>query len=110
MSKIKNNRKGSVLTSVVHVVNDVEVVLHGGAVSAAEAGGEEEQQHHSRGQPAARQDAAPRMSRCRRQHALESVKALLGGWRGQITVLGHARLTDYEIRRKNEADLSKSSV
>lgn len=66
------------LTSVVDVVDDVEVVLHRGAVRAgdADAGGEEEQRQ-SRGQPAARQDAQPDISSSSpRQHAVESGKAL----------------------------------
>ena len=46
-------------------MNNVEVVLHRGAVSAAEAGGEEEEQ------PAARQeDALPDISRSPGQHAV----------------------------------------
>lgn len=64
------------LTSVVDIVNNVEVVLHRGAVSAAEAGGEEEEQSQSRRQPAARQDAVPDISHSPRQHAVESLKAL----------------------------------
>lgn len=51
------------LTSVVDIVNNVEVVLHRGAVSAAEAGGEEEEERQSSGQPAARQDAVRDISR-----------------------------------------------
>lgn len=43
-------------------MNNVEVVLHRGAVGAAEAGGEEEEQRQSCGQPAARQDAVPDIS------------------------------------------------
>ena len=57
-------------------MNDVEVVLHRGAVSAADAGGEEEEQCQDRGQPAARQDTVPDISRSPRQHAVESLKAL----------------------------------
>lgn len=44
-------------------MDNVEVVLHRGAVSAAEAGGEEKEQRQSCGQPAARQDAVPDISR-----------------------------------------------
>lgn len=52
-------------------MNNVEVVLHRGAVSAAEAGGEEEEQRQSCRQPAARQeDALPDISRSPRQHAV----------------------------------------
>lgn len=57
-------------------MNNVEVVLHRGAASAAEAGREEEEQRQSCGQPAARQDAVPDISRSPRQHAVESLKAL----------------------------------
>lgn len=57
-------------------MNNVEIVLHCGAVSAAEAGGEEEEQRQSCGQPAACQDAAPDISRSSGQHAVVSLKAL----------------------------------
>lgn len=62
-------RAGAALTSVVYVVNDVEVVLHRGAVSAAEAGGEQQEQRQSCGQPASRQDALPDSSFSFSQHA-----------------------------------------
>lgn len=58
-------------------MNNVEVVLHRGAVSAAEAGGEEEEQRQSCRQPAARQDADPDIiSPSAGQHAVDSLKAL----------------------------------
>lgn len=57
-------------------MNDVEVVLHRGAVSAAEAGREEEEQRQGCRQPAAGQDAVLDVSRSPRQHAVESLKAL----------------------------------
>lgn len=61
-------------------MDDVEVVLHRGAVRAAEAAGEEEEQRHGCGQPAARQDAVPPdISLPPGQHAVESGKALRGG-------------------------------
>lgn len=57
-------------------MNNVEVVLHRGAVSAAEAGGEEEEeeQRQSCRQAAARQDAEPDISRSPGQHAADSLK------------------------------------
>lgn len=66
------------LTSVVDVVDDVEVVLHRGAVSAAEAGGEEEEQHQRSGQPAACKGAKAHISHSPLQHAVQDVKALGG--------------------------------
>lgn len=58
-------------------MNDVEVVLHRGAVSAADTGGEEEdEQHQSCRQPAARGDAEPEVSRSAGQHAGDSLRAL----------------------------------
>lgn len=60
-------------------MNNVEVVLHCSAVSAAEAGGEKEEQRQSCGQPAARQDAVPDISRSHGQHAAVSLKALKTG-------------------------------
>lgn len=62
------------LTSVVDIVNNVEVVFHRGAVCPAEAGGQEEQQHHGCRQPAARQDAEPHISRSPGQHAGASLR------------------------------------
>lgn len=56
-------------TSVIYIVNDVKVVLHRGAVSAAEAGGEKQEQHQSCRQPAARQHALPDSSFSPGQHA-----------------------------------------
>jgi len=63
-------------------VNDVEVVLHRGAVSAAEAAGDEEEQRHGSGQPAAGQDAVPDIDRSARQHAAvpERTREDLDGW------------------------------
>lgn len=74
-------------------MNDVEVVLHRGAVSAAEAGGEEEEQRQGCGQPAARQDAEPDISRSPGQHAVESLKALKGT-QGAPVSKGIAPFTD----------------
>lgn len=62
------------LTSVVDIVNNVEVVLHRGAVRPAEAGGQEEEQHHGCGQRAAGQDAEPHVRRSSRQHAGDSLR------------------------------------
>lgn len=50
-------------------MNDVEVVLHRGALSTAEAGGQQQEQRQSCGQPVARQDALPDSSVSPRQHA-----------------------------------------
>lgn len=52
-------------------MDDVEVVLHRGAVSVADGGGEEEEERQSRRQPAARQDALPH-SLSPRQHGMDS--------------------------------------
>lgn len=58
-------------------MNNVEVVLHRGAVSAAEAGGQEEEQCQSCRQPAARQEPEPDIiSPSAGQHAVDSLKAL----------------------------------
>lgn len=64
-------RKVKSLTSVVDIVDDVEVVLHRSAVGAAEAAGEEQQQRQSHGQPAARQDAQPHVSHSAWQHDVQ---------------------------------------
>lgn len=57
-------------------MDNVEIVLHRGTVRAAEAGGEEEEQRQSCGQPAARQDTMPDISRSPKEHPVESLKAL----------------------------------
>lgn len=89
------------LTSVIDVVNDVEVVLHRGAVRAAEAAGEQEEQRQSCGQPAARQDAEPNIRCSSGQHAVESVKALQAeGEPGQHPPLHEE---DHEIMGGREA-------
>lgn len=58
-------------------MNNVEVVLHCGAVSAAEAGGQEEEQRQSCRQPAACQEPEPDIiSPSAGQHSVNSRKAL----------------------------------
>lgn len=59
-------------------MNDVEVVLHRGAVSTAETEGEEEEQRQGGEQPAARPDAEPDISRSPGQHAVESLERMEG--------------------------------
>lgn len=65
------------LTSVVHIVDDMEFVLHRSAVSTAEAAGEEEEEER-RGcrQPAAHRDPETDVSRSAGQHDAGSSKAL----------------------------------
>lgn len=64
-------------TSVVNVVNDVELVLHRGAVGAAEAAGEEEEEERRGcGQPEARRDSEADVGRSAGQHPAGSPKAL----------------------------------
>lgn len=96
------------LTSVVDIVNNVKVVLHRGAVRAAEAGGEEEEQRQSCGQPAARQDAVAVISRSPRQHAVEVAQGTEKRTEGRrvsnisLTVRGHLKQKRLKSRKKTE--------
>lgn len=92
------------LTSVVDIVNNVEVVLHRGAVSAAEAGGEEEEQRQSCRQPAARQDAEPDISRSPGQHAADSLKGT-----AERSTEGCCSVTRHSLIHQDEWSNSKIS-
>lgn len=71
------NSRTQNLTSVVHVVDNMEFVLHRGAVGTAEAAGEEEEEEcDGCGQPAAHRDPETAVSRSARQHDVGSSKAL----------------------------------
>lgn len=83
-------------------MNNVEVVLHRGAVSAAEAAGEEEEQSQSCRQPAAHQDAVPDISHSPRQHAVDSLKALQRTT-GRRSVKYHSLLEDTLSRTEKKA-------
>lgn len=84
-------------------MNDVEVVLHCGAVRPAEAEGEEEEQHQRCWQPAARQDAEPHVSVSTGQHAADSLKALQGTQRdaAQLSVT-HSSIWSFRKRKLEE--------
>lgn len=84
--RTRRRRRRRSLTSVVDIVNNVEVVFHRGAVRPAEAGGQEEEQHHSCRQPAAGQDAEPHISRSPRQHAGDSLRGTARDTEGRRSV------------------------
>lgn len=85
-------RRRRCLTSVVDIVNNVEVVFHRGAVCPAEAGGQEEEQHHGCWQPAAGQDAEPHISRSPWQHAGDSLWGTARDTEGRRSVKYYSRI------------------